>query len=473
MKSLKSIALILAIATLQLVFPDAALGQQRYGRPTVSTSVSTSGRDLTHASQREKERERQKQQKLKQKEKQQKAKAKAQQQKAKEKAKQQKAKERAKQQKGKQQKAHATSSTQQRAAAAEQPTAKRDESKATKAENKSAQDRKKANRQSKSQNGKDKGKDNKKAQNGKNGKTAKADNQAPSVTPATTGHNAPQKTAHTKAEKAEEEQFDWLPQQIIAFGPKGGLASFLPQNGKWPASRPGNMGYIGAFDIDYTYTAMNHRQFGIGVHTGLTVGYTSNRQSVYLLEQFPYTDVLGNEIDYRITADNVTERNSELVVSIPVQLALRYKGFYANLGVRAQLPLMQKFTQTITDVSVDAYYKQYDVHVVDKPATGLLAKADYNMQGDWQGSKVDILLSGELGYYIPVGEKLVVGLGLFADYSVWSLYSNERLGRVFSVSGVGEGPQTAVVRAATLNSAYTNSLGFFDVGAKISFGVKL
>ena len=266
----------------------------------------------------------------------------------------------------------------------------------------------------------------------------------------------------------------WVPQHIIGLAPKAGISSFLPENGIWVASRPANLGYVGALDIDYSLLFVNNHDFGVGVHVGATIGYTKNGQSVYLIENIPgYKDVLGNVIDYRIIADQVTEQNSQLQAEIPVQLALRVKGFYANLGVRFQIPFMQKFTQSIGDVSVDAYYTQYDVHVTDKPAIGLLAEADKQQQGNWNGSKWGVAVAGELGYYIPCTEHFMIGIGLFADYMVYNQFTANPTGRLFDVSGVGVGPKSAVVHASTLSEAYTRKQGYFDLGAKLSFCIKL
>ena len=279
----------------------------------------------------------------------------------------------------------------------------------------------------------------------------------------------------TKYEQGVDKQpAAWVPTHIIGIGPRGGMSSFLPKTEQWPAWRPANIGFNGSVDLDYTFAMINSKGWGFGFRTGVSAGYTQNGQGVYLIEETPYTDAKGNDIDYTITAKSVKELNSQLNIEVPLQFNIRLHGFYADLGVRFQLPLIQKFTQTIEDVKVDAYYSQYDVHVVNSTATGLLAEADHNKSGKWDGSKFSILVAGEIGYYIPLSKHLLLGLGLYAGYSVYTIQSAQLnpTGKLFTITGVGETDKSAAITATTLNKAYTKDQGYFDLGAKLSLNVK-
>ena len=274
-------------------------------------------------------------------------------------------------------------------------------------------------------------------------------------------------------EGIEKEKPEWTPTHILGFGPRGGMSSFLPKTERWPASRPANLGYNASFDIDYTFAMINKKGYGFGIRTGVSAGYTSNGQNVYLVEHTPYTDLYGNLIEYTITAKSVNEVNSQLIIEVPVQFNIRVHGFYADLGVRLQVPMIPSFTQKIENVNIDAYYPQYDVHVANDMSTGLLAEAEFNKKGTWDSSKFGVLVAGEIGYYIPLSTHLMLGLGLYGGYSVYNLQSAfTPTNRLFTINQVGESPTSANITATTLNKAYTQSQGYFDLGAKLTLNVK-
>lgn len=265
------------------------------------------------------------------------------------------------------------------------------------------------------------------------------------------------------------------PHHIIGIGAQAGLASFLPQSTSLnrPAARPANMGFNALGDISYTFLMLNQRQAGVGFRTGVAVGWVRAGQRVFLNETFTMDDpsLVNTYIDYTITSKQVREINTAMLIEVPLMLAFKVQGFYFNVGVKAQLPMLTKYTQTITDPHITAYYRDLGVPVTDNTATGLVSAEDLNKSGDWTTSKFNLLVGGELGYFIPLTQHLALGLGLHGDYCVYTLYSNPGAsGQLFNITGVGVTP-IATVNTGTMSENLTTKTGFFDVGAKISLNI--
>lgn len=265
------------------------------------------------------------------------------------------------------------------------------------------------------------------------------------------------------------------PHHIIGIGAQSGLASFLPQSTSLnrPAARPANMGFNALGDISYTFLMLNQRQAGVGFRTGVAVGWVRAGQRVFLNETFTMDDPspVNTYIDYTITSKQVREINTAMLIEVPLMLAFKVQGFYFNVGVKAQLPMLTKYTQTITDPHITAYYRDLGVPVTDNTATGIVSAEDLNKSGDWTTSKFNLLVGGELGYFIPLTQHLALGLGLHGDYCVYTLYSNPGAsGQLFNITGVGVTP-IAIVNTGTMSENLTTKTGFFDVGAKISLNI--
>ena len=74
----------------------------------------------------------------------------------------------------------------------------------------------------------------------------------------------------------------------------------------------------------------------------------------------------------------------------------------------------------------------------------------------------------ELGYEFKLKSGNSIGLGAFANYGVYSMYSNNPLGSaidVFAPSANGNG----VVNVESLTNAYTDKMGHLDAGVKLTY----
>ena len=82
------------------------------------------------------------------------------------------------------------------------------------------------------------------------------------------------------------------------------------------------------------------------------------------------------------------------------------------------------------------------------------------------------MLSAELGYEWKLKNSQAFGLGVYANYSVYTLYSNDPTGKMINDMNpdAATGGVTPVV-VDNVNNAYVKDqgLGYFDAGIKLAY----
>ena len=148
------------------------------------------------------------------------------------------------------------------------------------------------------------------------------------------------------------------------------------------------------------------------------------------------------------------------------------KGFFLNVGPRFSLPVYSHYSQKITDQNVDAYNVTKDVHVPNELVTGAITDDQAKQSGSLKLSKLNVMLSAELGYEWKLKNSQAFGLGVYANYSVYTLYSNDPTGKMINDMNpdAATGGVTPVV-VDNVNNAYVKDqgLGYFDAGIKLAY----
>ena len=185
-------------------------------------------------------------------------------------------------------------------------------------------------------------------------------------------------------------------------------------------------------------------------------------------------DYLGNKMDYTVKSTYLlTDRFAKADVSL--FLALSFYHVTLHIGPRFMLPFAASSTATITQASIDAYYPLYDVHVVDQLITGKVTDDLLRQKGATKLARLNILLSCELGYEQPLKNGQAIGIGLYGDYSVFSLYPGNPTGKELIGIVPPSSASPALVSVAPLTEALVprNGLGFFDCGLKLIYHFKV
>lgn len=257
----------------------------------------------------------------------------------------------------------------------------------------------------------------------------------------------------------------------FAIGVRGGMAAFLHKfdtpESAW------ELGYSTMLDLQYAYyfgKKTAHKP-SWGIRAGLGIGYASSSAYTPIDDRFSVNDVDGDKIDYHVTAEKVRERDARVQMEISVMPSFVYNGLFVNIGPKFMLPLYGHYKQTITNPSIEAYYEKYGVTVKDEVITGVLTEDQQLTKGKWQGAKFDLMLGAEIGYEWALKNGNGFALGVYADYALYSGYSNpgteSSLIQLTQPGANAEAPQ-ANVTVMSLNQK-TAKLGYFDYGLKLTY----
>lgn len=256
----------------------------------------------------------------------------------------------------------------------------------------------------------------------------------------------------------------------ISIGLRGGAASLMQQttiDGKW------HCGFDTWLDIQYAHYFGNRgskkalHQPTMGILTGISVGYVQNKLSATI--DSTYSVVAdGNPIDYTIQATDVKENDGQIMVEIPIMFTMiTDKGFFLNVGPKVSLPIFTHFKQNMQNANIHAYFPEMDVTVTNEQITGAVKNMDN--QNKFNSTKLNVLVGIELGKEWNFKNNTSLGLGAYANYGVYSLYTNDLNKESFIAVTPPTAQGNAAVDILSLTDAYANKLGYFDGGVKLVY----
>ena len=254
----------------------------------------------------------------------------------------------------------------------------------------------------------------------------------------------------------------------FTIGLRGGLASLMHTTdndlGHW------NPGFDVVLDLQYAHYWQTKKEHNFGFLLGASVGYSMSALTTQVKDTFSRATI-GGKVDYTVSASEVKEKDGEVVLEVPIMFSMILRqGFFLSVGPRFSMPVYAHYKQKMSeDVSVVAYFPEYDVTVADEPVTGALREDQKNQPGKWQASKLNVMLSAELGYEFKLLSGNSVGLGAYANYSVYTLYRNDT--STESLVGVQnpEWNKPAPVDVLSATDTYAKGLGYFDFGVKVAY----
>ena len=258
----------------------------------------------------------------------------------------------------------------------------------------------------------------------------------------------------------------------VGAGLRVGVASLmqktLPEaNGKWLA------GFDILADAQYAhYWRQRDADLAYGVLTGLSFGYTRNGVTAQGDREFDVTDEDGDQLHYTITDANAKEKDGTLVLEIPAMFSMIVLDqIFVNFGPRISIPLYSHYNQDLSAAHIDAWNVTKNVHVADELITGKVTPEMLQQHASTKLSRLNIQLSAEVGYEykLPVGH--IIGMGAYANYSVFSLYPNDPSGKdlIGITTPSGDAPAKVTVSPTTEAFVPRNGLGFFDCGVKVIY----
>ena len=256
----------------------------------------------------------------------------------------------------------------------------------------------------------------------------------------------------------------------FSIGVRGGAASLMhdaDEMGKW------KVGFDALLDLQYAhyFGAKYGKKANHGILTGLSVGWSQSGIKSDINNQYQVTTDDGT-IDYSINAKDVNEKDGELVLELPIfYTLLTENGFFFNVGPRLSLPVYSHYKQTMQDPHVNATFVEEGVTVSDEVITGLVKDDQMKTKGKWSTSKLNVMLSAELGYeWLLKKSGNSLGLGAYANYSVYTLYKNDTENKsLIDVTAPSKNNGAAAVDVLSATDTYNKGLGYFDVGVKLIY----
>ncbi len=253
----------------------------------------------------------------------------------------------------------------------------------------------------------------------------------------------------------------------FSIGVRGGVASLMHEAdvmGKW------NAGFDALLDLQYAYYfgGEKNKKVNPGILTGVSIGWAQSALKSGIDTAYTVSTVDGN-IDYTITAENVKENDGQLQVEIPIMFTMiAEKGFFLNVGPKVIIPVFSHYNQNITNPDINAYFPTEGVNVSNEVITGLVQDNQLKTNGKWNTSKVNVMLTAELGWEWILKNEHSIGLGVYGNYSVYDLYNNTTHNKsLINVTAPSAGP--AIVDVLSATDTYAKGMGYFDCGLKLVY----
>ncbi|MBR0309630.1 MAG: hypothetical protein IJQ97_01975 [Paludibacteraceae bacterium] len=209
-----------------------------------------------------------------------------------------------------------------------------------------------------------------------------------------------------------------------------------------------------------------------GILTGLSIGYTRNGLTAQGNRTFDLTDEDGDQLRYTITGADANEKDGTLMLEIPAMFSMLFlDNFFVNFGPRFSIPVFSHYNQDLSQAHIDAWNMTKNVHVPDELITGKVTEDMLRKSSATNLSRLNIQLSAEIGYEYTLPNRHIIGAGVYANYSVFSLYPNDPTGKELITIGAPTSTAPAPVDITTITDAYVprNGLGFFDCGVKLIY----
>lgn len=288
--------------------------------------------------------------------------------------------------------------------------------------------------------------------------------ETPVETPAETPVEAPVETpAETPAQEPAKSGYD-----RFTIGVRGGAASLLHSvvRGEWIC------GGDALLDLQYAhYWTKENRPVDLGIIVGLGVGYAQSGMKAAVDTSYTVSTSDG-DIDYTLKADEVKENDSQIQLEVPLMFSLIHNnGLFFNIGPKFMIPVYTPYKQNIKNPDINAYFPTEGVNVSNEVITGLVQDNQLNTKGTDNGTqfKINVMLTAEIGYEWKFQNGHSLGLGAYANYSVFNSFKNQGVNK--SLMDVTPPSSTGIANVDILSatSTYAEKLGYFDAGIKLAY----
>jgi hypothetical protein len=254
----------------------------------------------------------------------------------------------------------------------------------------------------------------------------------------------------------------------FTIGLRGGASALMhrAEEGKWTCG--GDV----VLDLQYAhYWAKNGRPVDLGIIVGLGIGYQqSGLNKPYDSTYFQRPSGAYN-VNYTVVARDVKETDHQLQLEVPLMFSLIHEnGLFFNVGPKFMIPVYTPYKQSVNQdgTHISAFFEETGVTVLDKEVTGVY-KGQQPTEANGIQFKINVMLTAELGYEWVLKSGNSLGLGAYANYSVYNSFKNTPNSEgLFNLTAPTD-TDKAHLDVLSATHAYTDKLGFFDAGVKVAY----
>ncbi len=250
----------------------------------------------------------------------------------------------------------------------------------------------------------------------------------------------------------------------FTIGLRGGAASLLHHavKGNWTCG--GDV----VLDLQYAhYWTKDGRPADLGIITGVSVGYAQSALS----NKYDSTAFTTGNVNYTVVARDIKETDHTIQLEVPLMFSMIHEnGVFLNIGPKFMVPVYSPSKQTLDqeNTHITAYFPETGITITDQMVTGKYTGQQPTTDNGVK-YKINIMLTAELGYEWILKSGNSLGLGAYANYSVFNTYSNttSTVGLFNLTAPTDDDKAHLDVLSAT--KTYTDKLGFFDAGVKVAY----
>ena len=267
-----------------------------------------------------------------------------------------------------------------------------------------------------------------------------------------------EKADSIEAEKRFKNKYD-----RFTIGLRGGASALMhhAEKGNWTCG--GDV----VLDLQYAhYWTDDARPVDLGLIVGLGIGYEQSG-----LKTNDSTAFTKANVDYTVVAKDIKETDHQLQLEVPVMFSLIHdNGLFFNVGPKFMIPLYTPYKQTVNtqDTHITAYFPETGVTIQDNPVTGQYTGQQPTEKNGIQFN-INVMLTAEIGYEWTLKSGNSLGLGAYANYSVFNTFKNATNSEgLFNLTAPTDDDK-AHLDVLSATHAYADKLGYFDAGIKLAY----
>lgn len=220
-------------------------------------------------------------------------------------------------------------------------------------------------------------------------------------------------------------------------------------------------------DLQYAhYWANDARPVDLGIIAGLGIGYQQSGLKTDDLSKFT-----KNNVDYTVLAKDIKETDHQLQLEVPLMFSLIHdNGLFFNIGPKFMIPVYTPYKQSVNtlDTKISAYFPETGVTVEDNPVTGVYTGQQPTEKNGIQFN-INIMLTAEIGYEWTLKSGNSLGLGAYANYSVFNTYKNATNAEGLFKLTAPTDTDKAHLDVLSATHAFADKVGYFDAGIKLAY----